>query len=237
MNAACLLIGLLAAATTGVSAAQTRPPAPAPVAQATVPAPPGTIQQAQSPAPAPTLGRMFFTPTERATLDEMRKRPAPVVAQEKAPQAPPGPEYVTLNGVVRRSDGTTTVWLNNKPVQGQGQRSSEGLILAPGRAGTPGNVIVVVPQSGRRVDLKVGQQLDVTSGRVQEPYRASRAPSASEPPVAAPADAAPERSTQRRPGRDRELLRELLREIDGPAPGSGGAGESAGGASAPRAPG
>jgi len=233
MIAACLLIGLLAAVATDISAAQTQPPAPAPVPQAIVPATPGTAQQAQAPVPAPTLGRMFFTPTERATLDEMRKRPAPAVAQAKAPEAPPGPEYVTLNGVVRRSDGTTTVWLNNKPVQGQ--RSSEGLVLAPARAGMPGNVTVVVPQSGRRVDLKVGQQLEVTSGQVQEPYRAPRAQPAAEPAAVAPGDAAPDRTAPRRPGRDRELLRELLREIDGPAQGS--TGEPAGSANAPRAPG
>jgi len=223
MIAARLLIGLLAVAM-NAWAAQAPPSPPAP--QAIVPtAPPAPAQQTQ--APAPTLGRMFYTPAERATLDEMRKRPAPVLVQEKTIEAPPAPEYVTLNGVVRRSDGTTTVWLNNKPVQGQ--RSSEGLILAPARAGTPGNVTVVVPQSGRKVDLKVGQQLEVTSGKVQEPYRAPRAPSASEP-AATPADPAPERTTQRRPGRDRELLRELLREIDGPAPGA--AGEPAGGAGA-----
>ena len=169
---------------------------------------------------APALGRLFFTPDERARLDALRRRPAaapqaPVAAAAPAPQPqplPPAPEYVTLNGVVRRSDGSTTVWLNNKPVRGQ--QTEQGIVVSPSeRPGAPGNVTVRVPQTGRSVDLKVGQQLEVNSGKVQEAYRTPRA--------AAPADVAatdtPAAATApRRAGKERDLLRDLLREMEGP---------------------
>jgi hypothetical protein len=159
---------------------------------------------------------LFFTAAERASLDEMRKRPVVAPPPEAVPP-PPLPEYVTLNGVVRRSDGTATVWLNEKPVQGQ--RSAEGLVIAPVRAGAPANVTVRLPETGRSVELKVGQQLEVTSGQVQERYRAP-APSAPSRPAAAPAAesrGAERTGPPRRASRDRELLRELLRDIDAPA--------------------
>src|SRR5690606_26085592 len=103
-------------------------------------------------------------------------------AKPEAPAAPPTPHYVTLNGVVRRSDGTTTVWLNNKPVTGP--RSEEGLVVTPSGRGGAGNVTVQVPQTGRRIDLKVGQQVEIRSGQVQEAYE-SRAVAAATAATAA----------------------------------------------------
>lgn len=200
------LLGLLACgvAASGASAAQ---PAPltAPAAQPPMPA-------AARPGDGAQLGRFFFTPAQRAALDEARRRPpAAVAATTQGPPLPPAPEYVTLNGVVRRSDGTTTVWLNNKPVRGS--QSEDGLQIAPStRSAAPGNVTVRVPQTGRVVNLKVGQQVDVTSGQVEEGYRSSR------PPQVA-AEAPPSQSEPRGPrraDRDRELLRDLLREMEAP---------------------
>jgi hypothetical protein len=86
---------------------------------------------------------------------------------------------------------------------------------SPKRA--PGNVVVHVPQTGRSVELRVGQQLEVNSGKVQEGYRAPPAAAAPAPAAASEPDESALRSA-RRPGRERELLRDLLREIEGPAP-------------------
>jgi len=54
---------------------------------------------------AAPLGRLFFTPAERAVLDR-----APAAGELKAQNAPR-----TLNGIVRRSDGQATVWIDGKP--------------------------------------------------------------------------------------------------------------------------
>jgi hypothetical protein len=157
---------------------------------------------------------MFFTPAERAALDELRRRPVSVAAPESKP-LPPAPEYVTLDGVVRRSDGTTTVWLNNRLLEGK--RTAEGLeVTEPKRTRGTGRITVRVPQVGRSVDMRVGQQLEVTSGEIKERYQLT--PTAAEP---APEAAAPvpgtsaTKPTLRRPAKERELLHELLREIEG----------------------
>lgn len=187
-------------------------------AQSPVPAPGASTQQpaANTPAPAPTMGRLFYTPAQRAALDDMRKRPQTVIAAEQTSSLPPAPEYVTLNGIVRRSDGATTVWLNDRQVRGR--ESEEGLRIAPPRrSSTPSHVTVVVPQTGHTVDLKVGQQLEVNSGAVKERYRSPARPQAvaeAAPAKAPPAEPAPR---ERRSGRELETLRDLLDGLDRPA--------------------
>jgi hypothetical protein len=203
-------------------------------AQSTVPAAPqpaGATPPAAQASAAPevrVLGRFFFTPAERARLDVLRRRPPPAqpevaAAKPEAPPARPAPQYVILNGVVRRSDGTTTVWLNNKPVTGP--RSEEGLVVTPsGRSGS-GNVTVRVPETGRSVDLKVGQQVEMRSGQVQEGYESPHAVAAAAAAAESKApEPAPVPATPRRPNRERDLLRDLLREIEGPDAGRPGQG-------------
>jgi hypothetical protein len=162
---------------------------------------------------------LFFSPAERTQIDESRRRPSVVAAAEPKP-LPPAPEYVTLNGVVRRSDGTTSIWINNRMLVGR--RTSEGLEVndskrAPGAA----NVTVRVPQAGRSVDMRVGQQLEVTSGKVQERYQLAPATEPAAPSAAAPSSAdtarSPMKPAPRRASKDRDMLRELLRDMEGPS--------------------
>jgi hypothetical protein len=202
-----ILMGCMQAA--GMCAAQPVPGMPAAPATAAVPAP-----HAAEPA---AMGRLFFTPAQRAALDELRRRPQAVAQQGDRAPLPPAPEYVTLNGVVRRSDGVTTVWLNDKPVRGR--QSDDGLRIVPSkRAGPPSGITVVVPQTGRAVDLKVGQQLEVNSGEVKERYRMPPRPGGgAETPATASGQEATSTLAQRRANRERETLRDLLREIESPA--------------------
>jgi len=163
-------------------------------------------------------GRLFFRPDERALLDEARRRPERLPPPPPEPSAgvaappPPPPPPVTLDGVVRRSDGTATVWLNGKPAPG-GKALGPVEVLPPGPASAAGRVTLRVPETGRRVDLGVGQQFDVTSGAVRERYRMQPPPDPA--PAAENEEARP--APVRRPARERELLRDLLRELD-PAP-------------------
>jgi hypothetical protein len=78
---------------------------------------------------------------------------------------------VTLNGVVRRSDGATTIWVNNQPVH----EDFRDVDVLPGSI-TREAVAVQLPGSGRRVKLKVGQSVDSSSGAVEESYRHSPEP-------------------------------------------------------------
>ncbi len=130
------------------------------------------------------MGRLFFTAAQRAQLDNARRQNvrAPIQGEQPAEEAQPLPQEVRLNGMLRRSDGRTTVWLNNKMV-------APDAAVVPGtveaRARGNGGVTLSLPQSGRSVDLKVGQSVEALSGQIAEVYQ--RRTLATPPPDAKPA--------------------------------------------------
>lgn len=149
------------------------------------------------------LGRLFFTPAQRASLDVARsQRARAALATEKSEQeATPVPQTITYSGVLRRSDGKTTVWINNQPVH---DRESAGAAAIVGRVRPDGSVTLQVPQSGRSVSLKPGQSVELLSGAVEEAY--SRRLAAPEPkPAAKPAA---EAKSARAPAPNRAAERE-----------------------------
>ncbi|MDC8759873.1 hypothetical protein [Janthinobacterium fluminis] len=116
-----------------------------------------------APAGAAELGRLFASPAERAELNAKRDgqagaaatdAAAPAVAAAAAPPPPPPPPLPTeLNGVVRRSSGKSTVWLNQMPQTEPHNRlddatlslplsSGRTVILKPGQSYTPGEASV-----------------------------------------------------------------------------------------------
>ena len=117
------------------------------------------------------LGRLFFTPAERTKLDARRQEailnanrpaPTPVAESPKLPQS----QILTLNGVVRRSDGESTVWINGKALDRRSDPSGAAPAASGGEAAG-----VSLPGSGRRVRLKVGQSVESLSGVIEESYR------------------------------------------------------------------
>jgi hypothetical protein len=114
-------------------------------------------------AQAENMGRLFYTPEQRLTLDNARRQKVKV--EEKSEERVP--EIVSLNGVVKRSDGHTTVWLNNRAISDQHTGTGVG-IHPQGAASDP--VLFTIPQVDRAVRMRVGQNLDVTTGQVVEPY-------------------------------------------------------------------
>jgi hypothetical protein len=114
-------------------------------------------------AQAENMGRLFFTPEQRVLLDSARGQKVKIEEQTEEP----APEIVSLNGVVTRNDGHTTVWLNNRAVNDR--TTTGGVTIHPqGSASDP--VLFTMPQTDRVVSLRVGQNLDVTTGQVVEPY-------------------------------------------------------------------
>jgi hypothetical protein len=109
------------------------------------------------------LGRLFFTPQQRAALDARRK--ARVPDQPAAITAAESPS-TRLDGYVKRSDGESTVWLNGQPVPA-GKGSNEAQIhTSRNRPDT-----VTVEAGGgkkRRVPLRVGETLERDSGEVKD---------------------------------------------------------------------
>jgi type II secretory pathway component PulM len=124
---------------------------------------------AAAPAQSLGLGRLFTSPDERIGI-EMRRAaslPTPVTpnavpaanaaAAPAAPAAPIAPpEPVQLNGVVRRSSGKSTVWLNQ-------------VAHADGNAQLrPDQSVLLRLSSGRTLVLKPGQSFNPADGTVQE---------------------------------------------------------------------
>jgi hypothetical protein len=125
---------------------------------------------------AETLGRLFFTPEQRVTLDVARSKKTRVtLTTEKPDEAPPPPtplpEVVTYRGLVQSSDGKTTVWLNNRAITEKDK--AQGVV---GKLRPDGKLTVQGSQSGRSVDLKVGQRAELLSGAVEEGYARTPAP-------------------------------------------------------------
>lgn len=126
-----------------------------------------------------TFGRLFLTPAQRAALEQARRKNirADELAAEKAnrPKRPPVRDVV-VSGVVKRSDGESTVWVNGQPVDGTSEAGLKVRVTS-GRAA----VVIHDPEKGRTLRLKVGQSADITTGRIRESYepRAGAAPNPS----------------------------------------------------------
>lgn len=75
-----------------------------------------------------------------------------------APPAPPAPEQLEMNGVVRSSSGRSTVWLNNVPQSGPQNKFSNRHKKA----------LTVTLPSGKKVLLRPGQRYDLADGRVKD---------------------------------------------------------------------
>lgn len=113
----------------------------------------------------PALGRLFTTPEERMSRERNRDTTPAVSTETSAPPltdpatlappiAPPAP--VRLTGVVRRSDGRATIWIDDEPHQTTLRRYRPG---NPVSIDTPAGTVLVKP----------GQSYDPNNGAVRNP--------------------------------------------------------------------
>lgn len=150
---------------------------------------------------AERLGRLFFTPTQRAQLDVARSQKSRATLASEQEEAAPVPEVVTYSGIVRRNDGKTTVWINNRAVNDG--KAADRLPVAS-RVRPDGSVNLEVQQTNRSVNLKVGQSVEIVSGTIREPYARSPVPAKPAPKPASVRDNSaagkPESASQPPPG-------------------------------------
>lgn len=104
------------------------------------------------------LGRLFFTPEQRAALDARRKARVP----DKPAAAVVASPTMRLDGYVKRSGGPSTVWLNREALD---EGSPEAPRIAPG---ADAGVSIGVGESRARVRLKPGETLDRGNGEVHD---------------------------------------------------------------------
>ncbi len=126
-------------------------------------------------AVAESFGRLFFSTEERRTLDDMRERgvePEGPNTQDQSPESvAPVVNDISFDGKVERSGGSSTIWVNGRPVF-TGNRTVEGIRVQSSR-GTNGETQFVLPPSDTgttKFSLKVGQKVAVQNGRMFDAY-------------------------------------------------------------------
>lgn len=129
-----------------------------------MPAPTPAAQQEQE-----RLGRLFFTPAQRSSLDVARgQRARTTLSTESTDQeAAPAAQTITYGGLIRRDDGRTTVWLNNQAVRDTDPAGAGAVVT---RVRPDGRITLQAPQSARSVELKPGQSVELLSGTIEEGY-------------------------------------------------------------------
>jgi hypothetical protein len=164
---------------------------------------------AESAAAAEPLGRLFFTPAQRSSLDVARSQKTRVTVETESTdeRTAPAPEILTYGGMVRRSDGKTTIWINNRALHEKETVRGTSIVNRPR---PDGSIRLQIPQSNRSVDLKVGQSVELLSGAVEENYdrraiapKPEPKPAASSPATGAAATKTGPEETAERTGRER----------------------------------
>ena len=103
------------------------------------------------------LGRLFFTPERRQILDRQRE----LNIQET--QAIPEEPTFTINGIVTRSSGKQTTWINGVA---QNENDASGITITTTRK-TPGKVIVQ-PNDRPTRKANVGDTINRNTGETSD---------------------------------------------------------------------
>ncbi|RTL54985.1 MAG: hypothetical protein EKK46_07055 [Rhodocyclaceae bacterium] len=132
-----LLCGLVIAASLSAFA-QTPPTAPSPATAAVEPDPDNAV-----------LGRLFFSPERRSTLERQRQ------LNIREAQTLEG-ESISLSGAVIRSSGHKTFWINGRAQYDND--AAAGVTITP-KARTPGQARVTAGGESA-TDLRIGESLN-----------------------------------------------------------------------------
>ncbi len=104
--------------------------------------------------PAPGIGRLFFSPEKRAALERQRLYN---IQEARTLEG----ATVSLDGVVQRSNGKSTVWINGR-AQGEADAAQTGVgaALAPKN---PGSALLSSGED-KPTRLKVGEAMNRATG-------------------------------------------------------------------------
>lgn len=117
------------------------------------------------------LGRLFLTPERRAMLEQQRQLN---LQEQKTLEG----SSIRLDGVIVRSSGKKTVWIN-----GQAQHDNNGNLGVETRvaAGTPGRAGLATGNE-RQTDLRVGQKINRATQEISDGLAGGRVDIKTPPP-------------------------------------------------------
>lgn len=98
-------------------------------------------------AQAAELGRLFYSPNERAQLERQHVLSADEAGNDS--------RSLVVNGMIQRDGGKRIIWIN-------GEQQNAG----PSDSRTPASVSVILPGKSAPVKVKVGQRLMLDSPEV-----------------------------------------------------------------------
>lgn len=131
-------------------------------------------------APDDDFGRLFSRPNERKNLDILRQNQKLKVAtpqdalqsESTVDAAPPElPDPITMQGYVKRSDGSSTLWINNKAVQEDSAVDDVQIGRLNKRASSVAgsdSLNVNIPATGKHIHLKAGQVYEPETNKIKE---------------------------------------------------------------------
>ena len=122
-------------------------------------------------ADLPPLGRLFTSPAERIAIDVMRDKHLRGETEADAQAALPVSDGITVDGVVRRSSGKATIWINQQPQHADETPAGR----ASKKAAQPASAAVRLP-SGATIEMKPGQSVDNASRQVRDAYQSAPNP-------------------------------------------------------------
>lgn len=109
---------------------------------------------------AAAMAQQQQQPPQMQQMQQMQQMPMPMPGSSSASAAdtPQLSEQLTMNGVLRSSNGRSTVWLNNQPQRGAANKFTN----------RDSKAVTVTLPSGKRIVLQPGQRYDLADGRVKD---------------------------------------------------------------------
>ncbi len=101
------------------------------------------------------LGRLFYSPEERAKMDQRRGVIVPVQAA--------GPQTSVVNGIITRNGQAPVLFIDGRETRGPATQASAQQQLDQG--------VRLKGESGQTIAAKPGQIVDLSSGRALETYQ------------------------------------------------------------------
>jgi hypothetical protein len=117
-----------------------------------------------APAPAEELGRLFFTPQQRAALERQRQ-----LNIQETRQVIEG-ATLSVSGVVRRANGRTTAWVNGIPQEAD---DPAGGVRVRVDRNDPARATLIAGEE-TPATLRVGEAVDRTTGETTSGLGAGR---------------------------------------------------------------